>query len=76
MGLRKLSKEHHNPEIKYSGNQVEGCVVFLIIFTVIIGFFASNPPAVQFFPLTVALGLSAIAAAILHLAKIQQEFLQ
>ncbi|MHA2351699.1 MAG: hypothetical protein ACXAC0_05150 [Candidatus Thorarchaeota archaeon] len=50
----------------------EGCVIIMIIFTVFAGFASIGPYAAQFFPLAIALGLSTIAIAILHLAKVLQ----
>jgi hypothetical protein len=54
--------------IKYRSSQSEGCVVALIIFTIFFGFIFGNQYTVPF-----ALGLAAIAAAILHVAKVLQE---
>jgi hypothetical protein len=56
--------------ITYRSSQCEACVVALIVFTIFFGFIDASQYAV---PITLALGLSAIAAAILHLAKVQQE---
>ncbi|OLS30886.1 MAG: hypothetical protein ThorAB25_06820 [Candidatus Thorarchaeota archaeon AB_25] len=44
----------------------------MIVFTVFAGFASIGPYAAQFFPLTIALGLSTIAIAILHFAKVLQ----
>jgi hypothetical protein len=44
----------------------------MIIFTVFTGVASTGTYAAQFFPLTIALGLSTIAIAILHLAKMLQ----
>ncbi|MFW9834995.1 MAG: hypothetical protein ACFFEK_13430 [Candidatus Thorarchaeota archaeon] len=56
-----------------TGSQSEYCVVALIIFTIVIGFIAAFQSPVQYFSLAAALGLSAIATAIFHLAKVLQE---
>lgn len=59
-------------QYKDRNSQSEGCVIIMIIFTVFAGFASIEPYAAQFFPLTIALGLSTIAIAILHLAKVLQ----
>lgn len=60
-----LSKDSSTPSINKM-NQTEGCVIIMMIFTI---FIALPSMSINAFPLVVALGLSTIALAILHLAR-------
>lgn len=68
-----LESEEDTVLIYNQGSQTEGCVVIMVVFTIFTGLVAVNGYSTQFFSLAMALGLSSIAIAILHLAKVLQE---
>lgn len=68
-----MGEIHNRSGPTITGSQSEYCAIFMIIFTIVLGFIAAFQYPVQYFYLAVALGLSAIAAAIFHLANVQQE---
>jgi len=66
-------RDRDNSQLKDRNYETEGCVIILVVFTILAGFSTVNQSTPQFFALAMALGLSAIAAAILHLAKVLQD---
>ncbi|KXH77339.1 MAG: hypothetical protein AM326_05230 [Candidatus Thorarchaeota archaeon SMTZ-45] len=65
-----MESNQERQEIIKKGSFSEGCVVFLVAFTILVGFWGFSSS--DLFTFVTALGLSSIAIAILHLARVLQ----
>jgi hypothetical protein len=65
-----LSQDSSTPKIEPSAS--EACIAIMIFFTLLAGY-TSTGLSLDPFPLVIALGLSTIAASILHLARVMQK---